>query len=393
MDGRQDKDLGRMFRFRPRQCPYSSIVIEGHTGYVSLQALHWLSRNGVSAFVMDYSGNIISSILPPTVTKADLRFAQFQAANDHQKRLRIAKALVQAKITRSRQLLEWLAERYDITREIEVTKEESINLPKTSTVPQIRTVEGRTALRHWEAYKLCFPEHLGFQGRVTSSRNNNASDCVNLALNYGYGFLEAEVRMAVNSVGLEPSVGFLHEFASYQTKQSLVYDLQEPFRWLVDLTVIQAFESGALKLSDFYFSEQNYRLRFDMEAKGRYLNLLREQFNAGIPYKGRTLKWDTVIEQKTSELARYLSGKNPELDFSEPAPTLQGKDNETIRTAILNLNSAEAKKLGIPKQTLCDLRKRARTEPSFRVYSKIKQKIEGTELSSTRKEDSCKLQE
>jgi CRISPR/Cas system-associated endonuclease Cas1 len=43
---------------------------------------------------MDYSGNIISSILPPTVTKADLRFAQFQAANDHQKKLRIAKALV-----------------------------------------------------------------------------------------------------------------------------------------------------------------------------------------------------------------------------------------------------------------------------------------------------------
>jgi CRISPR-associated protein Cas1 len=342
---------------------------------------------------MDYSGNIISSILPPTVTKADLRFAQFQAANDHQKRLRIAKALVQAKIARSLRLLGWLAERYDITREIEVTKEESINLPKTSTIPQIRTVEGRTALRHWEAYKLCFPEHLGFQGRVTSSRNNNASDCVNLALNYGYGFLEAEVRMAVNSVGLEPSVGFLHEFASYQTKQSLVYDLQEPFRWLVDLTVIQAFESGALKLSDFYFAEQNYRLRFDMEAKGRYLNLLREQFNAGIPYKGRRLKWDTVIEQKTSELARYLSGKNPKLDFSEPAPTLQEKDNETIRTAILNLNSAEAKKLGIPKQTLCDLRKRARTELSFRVYSKIKHKIEGTELSSTTKEDSCKLQE
>lgn len=48
--------------------------------------------------------------------------------------------------------------------------------------------------------------------------------------------------MAINAVGLEPSVGFLHEFSNYQTKESLAYDLQEPFRWLVDLSVIQAFE-------------------------------------------------------------------------------------------------------------------------------------------------------
>ena len=67
-----------------------------------------------------------------------------------------------------------------------------------------------------------------------------------LRLNYGYGFLEGECRKAINAVGLEPSVGFLHDFSDYQTKQSLAYDLQEPFRWLVDLSVIQAFESGLL---------------------------------------------------------------------------------------------------------------------------------------------------
>ena len=54
--------------------------------------------------------------------------------------------------------------------------------------------------------------------------------------------------MAINAVGLEPGVGFLHDFSHYQTKQSLVYDLQEPFRWLVDMAVIQAFESKTLEL-------------------------------------------------------------------------------------------------------------------------------------------------
>jgi hypothetical protein len=29
MDGRGDEDLARMFRFKPRRCPYSSIVIDG----------------------------------------------------------------------------------------------------------------------------------------------------------------------------------------------------------------------------------------------------------------------------------------------------------------------------------------------------------------------------
>jgi len=59
---------------------------------------------------------------------------------------------------------------------------------------------------------------------MTSSHQNNASDPVNLSLNYGYGFLEGEVRRAINSVGLEPSIGFLHNMSGYQTKESLVYD-------------------------------------------------------------------------------------------------------------------------------------------------------------------------
>jgi CRISPR-associated protein Cas1 len=249
MDGRRDRELERMFRLAPRRCPYDSIVIDGHSGYITLQALHWLSRNNIPVFVMNYDGNLISSILPPRVTQAHLRSAQFRAANDPEKKFRIAEALVQAKITLSLVVLEWFAQGCDIERECEAARREAVKLLNASTVAQLRTVEGRVALRYWEAYRKALPEPLGFQGRMTTSRPNNASDPVNLALNYGYGFLEAECRMAINAIGLEPSVGFLHEFSDYQTKQSLVYDLQEPFRWLVDLTVMQAFESGKLEPS------------------------------------------------------------------------------------------------------------------------------------------------
>ena len=55
--------------------------------------------------------------------------------------------------------------------------------------------------------------------------------------------------------------------SDYQTKQSLVYDLQEPFRWIADMAVMEVFESGVLDLPDFNFTGDDYRCRFDPEAK------------------------------------------------------------------------------------------------------------------------------
>jgi CRISPR-associated protein Cas1 len=207
---------------------------------------------------------------------------------------------------------------------------------------------------------------------MTASHQNNATDPVNAALNYGYGFLEGECRRAINVVGLEPSVGFLHDFSDYQTKQSLVYDLEEPFRWLIDLTVMRAFESGRLDVPHFYFTGDDYRYRFEPEAKRRFVEILREQFNSGVEYNGRVLKWDTVIEEKASELGRYLNHRTTSLDFAEPAPELERTDNRVVREAILHLTQKEATKRGIGKSTLHYLRKNAKSAEPFQVYAKIR---------------------
>jgi len=360
--------------YRPRSFPYSSIIIDGHSGYISLQALHWLSRNKVPVFVMNYDGSVISSVLPPMPVKADLRAAQLEAANDPKMKFKIARALVEAKIVRSVQVLEWLAERYDIAKEVMLVKREAMGLRRASTVSIIRSVEGRVALKYWNAYGKALPESLDFQGRMTTSHQNNATDPVNAALNYGYGFLEGECRRAINTVGLEPSVGFLHDTSYYQTKQSLVYDLEEPFRWLIDLTVMQAFESGKLDVPNFYFTGDDYRYRFGSEARGRFLELLREQFNSGARYKERFLKWDAVIEEKTNELARYLHGGATGIDF-DTAPTLERTDDRVVREAILHLTQKEARRRGIGKSTLHYLRKKSKGERPFMIYERVKQKI------------------
>jgi CRISPR-associated protein Cas1 len=314
---------------------------------------------------------MISSILPPSPVKADLRAAQIKASEDAKKKFSIANALVRAKIARNLQVLDWLAQRYDIEKQVRLAKGEALRLGRARSVVDLRTVEGRVALRYWQAYASVVPECFDFHGRMTSSHQNNASDPVNLALNYAYGVLEGECRAAINTVGLEPSVGFLHETSGYQTKQSLVYDLQEPFRWIADVGVMEAFESGVLDLPNFYFTGEDYRYRFEPEAKQRFLELLRERFNSGVRYRERALKWDTVIEQKTVELGRFLVGRTGRLNFSEPSPDLSKTDDLEFRRRILSLTQPKAQTLGIGKSTLHYLRRRARTSNPFKTYKPI----------------------
>jgi CRISPR-associated protein Cas1 len=376
INGREDNRTESVQRYRPRRFPYSSIIIDGHSGYVSLQAFHWLSKNKVPVFVMNFDGTLISSILPPMPVRAGLRAAQIQTTNDLKRKFMIARALVQAKIARSLQVMDRLGERHDIQKEIRLTKLESSKLTRATNVPDIRVVEGRVARRYWEAFRKILPEHLDFQGRMTSSHQNNASDPVNLALNYGYGFLEGEIRKAINTVGLEPSVGFLHDFSDYQTKQSLVYDLQEPFRWLIDVSVYDAFESSALELHDFYFTGDDYRYRFDAKAKERFIVVLREHFNAGVTFKGRMLKWDTVIEEQTNRLGRFLTEKQMSLSFLDPIPVLERRGDGQLRSKILALTTSEAKQLGIGKSTLHYLRLKSCSTVQPRIYNKTRRKLE-----------------
>jgi hypothetical protein len=140
------------------------------------------------------------------------------------------------------------------------------------------------------------------------------------------------------------------------------------------VTVMDAFEGGMLDLPDFYFTGDDYRYRFEPEAKQRFLSLLRERFNCGISYRGRALKWDTVIEQKANELGRFLLGKSI-LDLTEPSPRLLRHDDRELRERILTLTQSKATRLGIPKSTLHYLRKNATASKPLTVYRPVMERI------------------
>ena len=144
---------------------------------------------------------------------------------------------------------------------------------------------------------------------------------------------------------------------------------------MVDLAVIHAFESGTLELRDFYFTGDDYRYRFEPDAKQRFIDLIRERFNAGVTYKGRALKWDTIFEKKAEELGRFLTAKQRSLDFIEPKPCLERRDDREMRAKILALTASQAERLGIGKSTLHYLHENARSDGSFRTYRKIARKL------------------
>ena len=91
------------------------------------------------------------------------------------------------------------------------------------------------------------------------------------------------------------------------------------------MTVVEAFESRSVGSAGFLLHGDDYRYRFEPEAKQQFLELLRKRFNSAVRYKERALKWDTVIEQKTIELGRYLVGLTNKLDFSEPLRSTQNR--------------------------------------------------------------------
>jgi CRISPR-associated protein Cas1 len=116
------------------------------------------------------------------------------------------------------------------------------------------------------------------------SWNMNASDEVNALLNYGYAVLESEIIKATNAVGLDPSVSFLHDLA--ESKQPLVYDLQELFRWIIDLSVIQLLEEKVLKKLDFIVTD-NYHIRLKEQTAKALIEKIRLNMNAKAVFKNR----------------------------------------------------------------------------------------------------------
>jgi hypothetical protein len=85
---------------------------------------------------------------------------------------------------------------------------------------------------------------------------------LNALLNYLYAILEAEARLAISELGLDPGIGMLHN--DTRTRDSLACDLMEPVRPQVDAFVLDWLRRTLLQRK-WFFEERNGNCRLTGE--------------------------------------------------------------------------------------------------------------------------------
>ncbi|HYW01584.1 MAG TPA: CRISPR-associated endonuclease Cas1 [Candidatus Acidoferrum sp.] len=357
----------------PRNAPFDSVIVDGHSGSLSLDAIKWLARHNIAMFVLDFNGKILTSMLPREPVNGALKLAQLATYNNPQKRMLISKRLIAAKAQRTLDVLEWLDSRYDridsVTDSIRLKMK---RIDESESLPRLMQVEGDIADRYWDQLMKILPKKFGFVSRMHESHQMNSADQVNTLVNYCYSILESQVRKALNSVGLEATIGFLHE--ARQTKYSLCYDVMEPYRFLADTTVIECLEHDRFGRKDFYRLD-NYVLRLKPEAVKKLLDALRIKFNSPVRYRNKLYGWDVIMRLKAQELAAFILNKRTTISFEEPRPVLQRDDSETLREAILSMSASEARRRGIRGNTLWYAQRRAKSREQFKIYTNLKSRI------------------
>jgi len=377
--------------FYPHKINHDGIIIGGHTGNITFEAMRWLMKHNINLTLLNWNGQLLANVMPEQPKSGKLRVKQYQKYLDGIDRFEIALKIVQCKVEHSLNLLEELSRFYesvDITKTRKATEKEDLFLldmmkngekqDVSKSIKQLMTYEGRIAGIYLDNLTRIFNQlnpEFNFTGRKnkSNSRNYNASDEINALLNYGYAILESEIRKSINAIGLDYSIGFLHEIN--QSRTPLVYDIQELFRWLIDVSVIQLLEEKKIKKSDFIITE-NYHTRLGENIAKMLIEKINSNFNARYNYKnGKNYSYQIILQDNLQQLSNFILDKKKEFEFIIPNIKLNRNDNLKLREKVLSMTPDERKKLGINKSTLWYIKKNLSGRKASKIYEKVIMKI------------------
>jgi len=374
-----DQQNPEKYVYRPKFIDLDTIIVEGNSGKISFEAIRWLTKMGVQLSFLNWDGRLLTTMYPLEYKQSNIKIAQYKAY-ETSKRIDLARKFIDAKIKNSIIVLKWLGERYP---EIAKANNERMKLiltnlsmlPKTKTTKDIMGIEGIIAHHYWDIVSLSFDKKWDFPGRANGKtlRPMGAIDPINALFNYGYSILESQCWKAINANGLDPYVGFLHEINP--GKAPLVYDLQEPFRWIVDIAIFSGLEKGLFMKKDF-LRTRNYNTRMWPTGIKKLMGEIVSQFSKSAQYKNYNREWGNIIVEKAHDLAQHLIGKRKTLDFSDPSPQLYREDSTAIREKILNMDYSTWEKNGFSKGTLHYMKRNANSEKPFKIYEKVRNKLD-----------------
>jgi CRISPR-associated protein Cas1 len=305
------KELGRVPMHAVRQ-----VVVCGNV-QVSTQALETMAENEIGVSYVTGHGRFIGSFVPAPAKNVSLREAQFKTFADRDVCLKLAKAVVRAKLSNQRTLLMRSLRGEDEARGSHEPAARGLwdllrGLDDVTAVESVLGTEGQGAALYFGEFgrflRRPAPGEKGFD--FTTRNRRPPRDPVNALLSFAYAMLAKDCFHAVCTVGFDPYKGFFHQ--GKHGKPSLALDLMEEFRPVIaDSVVLTLVNNEAVTPEHFVTWRDACQLT---EAGRKAFFAAYEQRKATVishPVYGYRMSYARMLEVQARMLAAFVRGEIP----------------------------------------------------------------------------------
>ena len=289
------------------------IVCFGQVG-ASPFLLGLCGERGVAVSFLSENGRFLARVQGPTSGNVLLRREQYRRAEDPAASARIVRSILAAKITNSRNvLLRALRDRPDapgadalrsaahqLSRNVDALREDA-------PLDTLRGIEGMAARSYFGAFDALITQQKDdFFFRERSRRP--PLDNVNALISFLYTLLRHDIAGALESVGLDPAVGFLHR--DRPGRPSLALDLMEELRaYLADRLALSLINLQQIRPSGFTRLETGGVVMDDETRKAVLIAYqTRKQEEILHPFLGEKTTVGLLPHLQAALLARHLRG-------------------------------------------------------------------------------------
>ena len=228
------------------------------TPHLTTPLLHQLLRNDIPVLFLSGKGRWLGTLNPQRNENPARRLRQYRSTGDVAFALKIAKALIDAKIQNMHRMLQrWSANR----KQTELPSQKAANqflreclrkLQNAATLDEARGFEGIATACYFDRMDDFLPKEMPFVARSRRPPRNP----VNALLSWTYAIVTAELEATLRTCDLDPAIGFLHAVAL--GRPALALDLLEPLRApLCDALAIRLVNHRILTQKDFEKSPKN----------------------------------------------------------------------------------------------------------------------------------------
>ena len=269
---------------------------------------------GVSLAFFTPRGKFLARTTGVTRGNVLLRQQQYRAADDPFASSRFARGFLLGKVYNARWVLERATrdhpQRVPVERLKALSGQLAAALPRIQdalTAEELRGIEGEAAQRYFDGFDsliLQQRETFAFAGRS----RRPPLDPVNALLSFAYTLLARECAAALEGVGLDPYVGFLHR--PRPGRASLALDLMEELRPVcADRFVLSCINQKQLTARHCQRQESGAVLLTE-EGRRAFLTAWQQRRQQTIqhPFLGEKLPWGLVPHMQALLLARTLRG-------------------------------------------------------------------------------------